>query len=552
MRNGKWEVRNGKWEVRNEKWEVKGEKRCGHMKLIKISILLFVIGLVISACSSPIMDSSERIVSPKNQLIPIKGTWEISEVLIAGASDAEGGKEWLGKRIQFSNLHISMEEPILENPQYQMKRVSGEQYLLFNFKSLPANFVFPNKEVEVITVMDGDKFFCEVLIIKENKLILKIQGNSFYLDKVSDEVDEYINRENNIEDDRDIDIQKDRQDACRTGVLIGLRSLNENNDEDFMEEYNYRTLWISLIDGEMRPVLEMENIFFPRRSGFWKIQMKNTTKDGRTEEYVSANNILMEDKKTEIQQENRVMDIKMSFIKGEPVQEIDFSGWGERLGEIRRKINYVGNDYISVETTGKGVYIIGNRTWEKSKLQLLLIDGLPNGQGVKISDILSDTGVSSIESAWEKAVDHLGIDDFSILYPEELLENFGLERKLGRWFIEGRINYIKNGEFNISDYSISLIPPPEVVSYNTLSVPWTNVKDKVPRALDVYTSPNKDIAVVFTKSELLIYNIHGNELSSYPREKLKLEKGEIAIMAEWATGQYVESWENTFKTVMGD
>ncbi|HZK57995.1 MAG TPA: hypothetical protein VFD17_06765, partial [Clostridia bacterium] len=65
------------------------------MKLIKISILLFIMSLVISACSSPIMDSSERIVSPKNQLIPIKGTWEISEVLIAGASDEEGGKEWL-------------------------------------------------------------------------------------------------------------------------------------------------------------------------------------------------------------------------------------------------------------------------------------------------------------------------------------------------------------------------------------------------------------------------------------------------------------------------
>ena len=522
------------------------------MKLIKISILLFIMSLVISACSSPIIDSSERIVSPKNQLIPIKGTWEISEVLIAGASDEEGGKEWLGKRIQFSDSHISTEEPILENPQYQMKRVSGEQYLLFNFKSLPANFVFPNKEVEVITVMDGDKFFCEVLLLEENRLLLKIQGNSFYLNKVSDEVDEYMNRENNIEDDQDINIQKDRQDACRTGVLIGLRSLNEDNDEDSIEEYSYRTLWVSLIDGEIHPVLEMENIFFPRRSGFWKIQMKNIVKDGRSEEYVSANNILMEDKKTEIQSENEAMGIEMPLMEEDVTQEIDFFGWGERLGEIRRKINYVGNDYISVETTGKGVYILGDRTWEMSKLQLLLVDGLPNGQGVKISDILSEAGVSSIESAWEKAVDHLGIDDFSILYPEDLLENFGLERKLGHWFIEGRINYIKNGEFNISDYRISLIPPPEVVSYNTLSVPWTNVKDKVPRALDVYTSPNKDIAVVFTKSEILIYNIHGNELSSYPREKLKLEKGEIAIMTEWATGQYVESWENTFKTVMED
>ena len=212
-----------------------------------------------------------------------------------------------------------------------MKRVSGEQYLLFNFKSLPANFVFPNKEVEVITVMDGDKFFCEVLLLEENRLLLKIQGNSFYLNKVSDEVDEYMNRENNIEDDQDINIQKDRQDACHW-CIDRAQVLNEDNDEDSIEEYSYRTLWVSLIDGEIHPVLEMENIFFPRRSGFWKIQMKNITKDGRSEEYVSANNILMEDKKTEIQPENEVMDIEMPLMEKDAVSEIDFSGW-ERLGK---------------------------------------------------------------------------------------------------------------------------------------------------------------------------------------------------------------------------
>ena len=575
------------------------------MKIIKISIILFIVGLIVSACSSPIIDSSERIVSPQNQLIPIKGTWEISEVLVAGTSDEKGGEEWLGKKVQFSNLHVSMEELILENPQYQMKRVSGEQYLLFNSKSLPANFVFPSREVAVITVMDEDKFFCEVLILEENKLVLKIQGNSFSLNKISDEVDEHMSRGDNIEDDQNVSIQKDREDAGYTGVLIGLRSLNESDDEDSggdsTEKYSYRTLWISVTDGEVNPILEMKNIFFPRRSGFWKLQVKNAAKDGRTEEYISANNILMEDKKPEVQPKNRAMDPKMPIMGGGvPIQdsardlardlaqdsardsardltrdlaqdlaeapaqdttqiliqdsapEIDFSGWGERLGEIKRKINYVGNDYISVETLGSGKYIAGNRTWEKSKLQLLLVDGLPNGQGVKISDILSEAGVSSMESAWERAVDYLEIDDTDILYTGELLENFGLERKLGHWFIEGRINYIKNGEFNVSDYNISLVPPSEVVSYNTLNVPWTNVKDKVPRALDVYTSPNRDIAVVFTKSELLIYNIYGNELSSYPEEKLNLKKGEVVIMAEWATGKYVESWENTFKAVMED
>lgn len=519
------------------------------MKTVKILVFLLAISLMLSACSSPSTDSAEKIVSPQNQLIPARGTWEISEVLMTTSSNKEEDKEeWLGKKVQFSDRYMSLGESILENPQYQMKRVNGEEYLLFNSKSLPSNFVFPNKEVEVITVIDQDKFFCEVLIIKENELILKIQGNSFYLSKLSDEVDQYISSKSDDENNQEINIQMEKDSLIHTGVLIGLRSENKSNSDDPENEYNYRTLWISSKNNEINPILEIENIFFPRRSGFWKIETKKATQDGRSEQYILANNVLMEDNKAEIQLKARMMrNEEISTNDGDVTSELDFSRWGEKIGEIKRKINYVGNDYISVETIGKGEYIVGSENWESSKLQILPIDGLPNGRGVKISDILDETGVISIKSAWERAINYLEIDNRNILYREELLENFGMERKLGHWFLKGRINYTKKKEFNAADYSINLIPPPKVVFYDTLFVPWTNIKDRVPRALDAYTSPNKDIAIILTKRELLIYDIYGNDLGRYPKERLKLKEGETIIMAEWATGQYVEGWEGIFQ-----
>lgn len=518
------------------------------MKIVKTFVFLITLSLILTSCTRPTTDSTEKIVPPKNQLMAIEGTWKISEILMTEVSiEDEEKEEWLNQKIQFSSLYMSLGESVLENPEYQMKRVNAEQYLLFNSKLLPKNFSFSTKEVEVITVIDKDKFFCDVLIISEDELILKIQGNSFSLNKISDEVDEYTVRKIDDENNQEQNMLISEDELNETGVLIGLRSeISSSNSE---KEYSYRTLWISSTNNKISSILEIDDIVFPRRSGFWRMEIKKETQGSRTEEYIIANNILTEDNKAELQLKNKVMRseglIEGFSIEEEPVlSEIDFSRWKDRIGQITRKINYIGNDYVSIETTGKGEYITGSEAWEKSKLELLPIDSLPNGNAVKISDILNEDGVISMKSAWEKAINNMKIDSPDILYREELLENFGLQRKLGHWLIKGRINYIRDKEFNIYDYSISMMPPSKVVTYDTLFVPWTNIKDVEPRALDAYTSPNKDIAIVITRDELLIYSIYGNDLSRYPIERIDIKEGETVIMAEWATGQYVQSWES--------
>ncbi|MDD3910444.1 MAG: hypothetical protein PHN86_10915, partial [Proteiniphilum sp.] len=69
-----------------------------------------------------------------------------------------------------------------------------------------------------------------------------------------------------------------------------------------------------------------------------------------------------------------------------------------------------------------------------------------------------------------------------------------------------------------------------------------------PNALDAFASPNKDIVVVKTKSKLYIFSINGEQLNSIPLGEIALDEGTTIIMAEWATGFYVDDWETNFLT----
>jgi hypothetical protein len=84
------------------------------------------------------------------------------------------------------------------------------------------------------------------------------------------------------------------------------------------------------------------------------------------------------------------------------------------------------------------------------------------------------------------------------------------------------------------------------VSFDILCVLWNAIKDRVPDAVDAYTSPNKDMAVILSSSKLFIYSIKNGELGKKPLAKLKLAQGDSVIMAEWGMGWYVDKWEEAF------
>jgi hypothetical protein len=181
----------------------------------------------------------------------------------------------------------------------------------------------------------------------------------------------------------------------------------------------------------------------------------------------------------------------------------------------------------------------------------LFKDELPNEydenlKSVKIFDIAGEAGISAMNNGWTEALGLLEKGSTNFPITPQQVENYSLFRKAGHWLFRGRFNYKLDGTYKSSDFNINIIPPSELVFYDDLWVTWKQIKDRVPEAIDAYTSPNKDIAVIVTKDKVLIYEINMGILGETPMKKVALKNGESVIMAEWARGSYMDDWEKSF------
>lgn len=496
------------------------------MRPFKLICSLLLIILLLTACVGTANDLSMQIVPPKVTDISIGGTWEVVDVLNQ-SSFTEEDQQWLGKPILFSSQYGVIADYFIKDISYQVKRVNADEYLLYHYKAFPEGYHFSEEEIEVITIMDQDVLFAEILREHGENLILKINNDSFILKMVSQEVDEELLKKRQQENSLTELVENSPQSTLlRTGVFIGLRQDIEENQGE-IESHLYRTLWIASENKDLYSFLETENIFFPRRKGFWKMEINRVLDGNRIEDLLVSNNILSKEASYSLDNVTHQSLLQPS-----------------KLEVIYRKINYISNDYVSIEEKVFQQYK-EEKILQREGLHILAIDSLPNIRRINILDLLGSSGLEAIETGRKKILEQN--NENNLLLQQNLGENFGLERRFGHWFLKGRVNFHENDQLKTSDYNINLIPPSELVFYDDLSIPWTTVKDRVPAALDLYTSPNKDIALVVTKDEIMVFSIKGRNLQLEPLERIPLKDGEVVIMTEWATGLYVESWQRTFE-----
>jgi len=316
-----------------------------------------------------------------------------------------------------------------------------------------------------------------------------------------------------------------------TGVLLGLRAPCLHSQGNYGE--NYRTLWLVLADQKLAPVLETSALLFPRRSGFYRLQVERKKEGGRAEDFLIVDHILKQEKEEKTE--------SAPGRSGDPRE--GFGGGEEGEACLVRRIHYIGNEYVSIEETFEQSPVEEGKAGKGGKLHIYAIDSLPGTKAVKISDLAGQEALTAMELGRQRLLQQLGLEQEGL----EDERNFGLTRKMGYWIFNGRVNYWKGNEHEKADYDITVIPPHDVVCYNKLHLPWTRVKNHIPGAVDVFTSPAKNLALVVTSNEIVIYKMHQETLLDPPLGKIPLNRGEAVIMAEWALDQYVEDWTLTFK-----
>jgi hypothetical protein len=433
----------------------------------------------------------------------LEGKWTVTQNLAPEGHSSETNLLAEGRIAQFTRELAVLGGYVWNKPSYKIKKVNSTDYLMTRYIEVNNYLVSMNKEVDVVTIFANSNFLGEFMKVDDATVIAFVQNKALMLKKVSDHADSPLPVA-----DTSIGDTNNESNIGTSGIFIGLKIPTDNG-------YTYETLWVASDDKKLRPVLSRNNIFFPRNSGFWELQVRSALNDGTAELFAH---------------DTAVKDSATQRVSGEP-----FSKPAQKRNTAIA-IDYIGNDYVAIENVAAGT----------SNLKVLPVDKLSSQIGIKVSDLLGAKGLTAYRSAREQALQSLRDEGVTLIDEAADEENVGLTRKNGHWYLQGRVNYQSNGMTGMREFNINFIPPPNLIFYDTLYLNWQSIKDRVPNALDAFTSPNKDIAVIETKNKLYIYGISGEQLDSSPMGEFKLKEGETVIMAEWATGFYVDNWERAF------
>ncbi|MEG3072371.1 MAG: hypothetical protein RQM92_17400 [Candidatus Syntrophopropionicum ammoniitolerans] len=347
-------------------------------------ILILLSLLLLSGCTSSSWNATGKIVPPVYKTSPLEGKWAVVRNISAEEHPDETNLTVEGSIAQFAREFALLGGYIWNNPSYKIKRVNSTDYLMTRYVA-PDNYLSMNSEVDVVTIFSRAKFLGDFIKIDDTSVIAFIQNKVLLLEKISDAADSLLPAGYTHAGEADSGSDRDASYA-----FIGIKIPSGNG-------YRYETLWIAADNKKIRPLLVRNNIFFPRISGFWELQVKDVPDNEPME--IVAHNVAMKDPITQ-------------KVSGEGQQ---------RPGKNKTiAIDYIGNDYVAIESV----------VTDTGSLKILPVDKLSSPTSIKIVDLLGVRGQVAYQDAKEQTLRSLHGEGVAV---DEVLdeENLGLTRKKG-------------------------------------------------------------------------------------------------------------------------
>jgi hypothetical protein len=450
------------------------------MKKILRFMITFMLALMLTGCNK----FNIEVKNPNNDSI-LNGQWKVQNYV--GATEGEVfNNALLGSTVSFSNEEVFMFDKVYKNITYKAKVVKGEDYI-YNTIGFVPDYLKDSKDIVVVTISSNNIYLKEVIVVDGSILIIQ-DDVLLYLEKVDDTPMNNINEEVGTEEE---------EEEISSGVLIGIK---DETDEGFV----YKTLWIAY-DGEKISSQEVPLLLLPRKNGFFKVLTNRTHIDNSYKD-----------------------NIELVFLSGNPTEkQEEIKAYKEANINVSKEINFVGNDYISIKTKEEG------QGQSVETLETYLVDTINiGGKGV-----LSLGNISE-----QKNMDKVN-NEAQGLYIEDIntFTNVSIERNQGRWGIY-TVNSNKNDDNSKNNIEIPLKVSKNVSRYDKLFTSWQGIKNQVPSAVDAISSPNKNMAIIKTKSSLYVYKIVDGKMKESPELTIQLDDNEEIVMSEWAMAEYVGYW----------
>ncbi len=486
---------------------------------IKVLLILIISLSLITGCGVIEAGVRDQIVAPDNNIPPILGKWEVSDINYKVNLNDLNITDKIGQVGLFHKNAVMICSDYSSSPEYKIKRVKSRDYLIYKYNLEPSNLGIEDEFIKVVTIYNENNYFKEFILIDEDKLIVYDEEAFYNMKRVLKEVsEEEVNRYINIEESVQRTFTTTDMVNINSGLLLGIK-VQAFDEENSLPVWEYKTYWINVNNKTSLDAYELDRLLLPRRNGFWYIDSERTIDNNLLYDEIKASPLLKVDNK-------KVSSEDLSFDLREKDELIV-----SKIPSVLKNILFVGNDYIAVEN------IDLNRN-DRRTLQIYTIDNLKDKKPIKLSDLIGNDGKDLFQEA---ASSSLSLNK-DILANEE---NVSLYRRNGYWTLKGRVNFKENNEELYKDFNIKAIPPKEMVSYDELSLPWDAIRLTVPDVVDVFSSPNSDFLVVITSENIVIYSLDEYDINKSPIGKIPLPRDSSVIMSEWAVGRYPNIWQST-------
>lgn len=504
---------------------------------MKKTIVLFILILALmglSGCRDIDLSTTTRVIPPKVDM-PIKGTWRVEKYILSAMSKMkeEEAKEWIGQKASFQEQNVILPDDNCEKPEFKIRSVDTKAYLYSNYKSFMENIGISQSDIKIITITSNKNYFRDIIKLDDNTIIIIKEGVFFFMSEQPKDDNKNFNEGVNKNNLSSANIKLDIKEH-QSGLLLGLKyykavdyKLPFTNENNPILEPVYRTLWISY-NGLIQQESELPFLFVPRRTGFWKLDTKReiTNNSGMDILMATPNGI----------------ELKQESIKLKSSPDMSFYDL--------KSINFVGNDYVCYERDSKSSVSSSLDLRGSQSLEVVALDTIYTRSEIPIdiSKLLGEEGKRSLNAGAKSYLNTIPETNKKLLGNTPATTNFGVFRKNGKWLLRGRLNYLNLSKKNdYEEFNIPIVAPSNLVNYDSLFPSWEVIKQKVPSAVDGYTSPNKDIVVVLTKSKVLVYAIKDNILANSPLSEIQLKSSETAVMSQWALDDYVRVWSEEVK-----
>ncbi|MDU5106558.1 hypothetical protein [Clostridium sp.] len=483
------------------------------MKLIKriFSLIIILIFTFNIGCSKVNGKDTQSIKAPNNENLTIRGMWKIEDINIVD-DEIENKDEILSQKdslISISSSKISIFNKTYQFPTFKLKVVDGSYVLSYELNLTLKDIIAPSNKVDIISLIDSNNLIGEFIVIDNNNGYLFYSGLLLKLVKEDVNPRDIENSTNKIEAE-----VIDEDYNSNVGVMLALKTSRRESENGIFHDASYRTLWISFKDNKIEPILEKNNIIFPRLNGIWTIEKKEINDEDIHNEYFIAKPI---DGREDTKIGN---DISVSLYKD---------------------INFISNDYISIERFEEDDF-----NYSAPIYRTIPIDNINSYQGLSINEIYSTEVKEKYERDFNEAFNSLSLEEQNSLINKVDYTNFTIKRIEGKWALVGKI-ISKNPNEKGVDFKLSINPNKKILNYDTLLIPWKDLKGRFPFIEDAYTSPTGRIAIIIFNNKLFVYEIEEGSIKGNPLISIDLNEGESVIMAEWATGSYVDTWTKAFK-----